>query len=89
MHLTVQLAAALLAGLVACGAGADDAITVQRNAADDRYRALIAEGRNAEAVTAGLDVLALTQQLHGEGSIELASPLTNLATAQLRNGDLR
>jgi tetratricopeptide (TPR) repeat protein len=27
--------------------------------------------------------------LHGEDSLELASPLTNLATAQLRNGDLR
>ncbi|MDP2324942.1 MAG: energy transducer TonB [Gammaproteobacteria bacterium] len=87
MHLTVQLAAVLLASLVAWRAGADDATTVQRDAADNRYRTLIAEGRNAEAVAAGLDVLTLTQHLHGEGSIELASPLTNLATAQLRNGD--
>lgn len=77
----------LLAGLVACRAGADDAVTAQRDAADNRYRTLIAEGRNVEAVAAGLEVLTFTQQLHGEGSIELASPLTNLATARLRNGD--
>jgi tetratricopeptide (TPR) repeat protein len=89
MRLTVQFAAALLATLLTCSAGADDGVTAQRDAADNRYRELIAEGRNAEAVAAGLEVLTLAQQQHGEGSVELASPLTNLATAQLRNGDLR
>jgi tetratricopeptide (TPR) repeat protein len=89
MRLTVQLAAALLAGLFACSAGADDATLERRDVADERYRELMAEGRNAEAVAAGLTVVNLTEQLHGKGSVELVSPLTNLATAQLRNGDLR
>ena len=61
----------------------------QLDAASERYLRLIAEGRNAEAVAAAQEVLALTRQLHGDDSVELASPLTNLATAQLRNGDLR
>lgn len=89
MRLTVQLAAALLPGLFACGASADDAILEQQELADNRYRELMAEGRNAEAVPAALDVVNLTQQLHGEDAVELGRPLTNLATAQLRNGDLR
>lgn len=93
MRRSVQLAAVLLTSALGVsagvGAGADDAIQAQRAAANDRYRDLMAEGRNAEAVAAGLDVVVLTRQLHGEGSPELASPLTNLATSQLRNGDLR
>lgn len=89
MRRSFRLAAVLLASVLGGGAGADDVIQAQRAAAHDRYRDLLAEGRNTEAVAAGLDVVMLTKQLHGEASPELASPLTNLATAQLRNGDLR
>jgi len=68
---------------------AEQTLATQRDAADERYLRLMAEGRNSEAIAAGEELLALTRQLHGEGSLQLASPLTNLATAQLRNGDLR
>jgi len=89
MRLTMQLAALLLAGLLAFGAGADDSLPEQKQFAEERFRQLIAEGRTAEAETAAKEVVNITQQLHGENSIELASPLTNLATTQLRNGDLQ
>jgi TonB family protein len=56
--------------------------------AGERYQRLMAEGRNAEAAAAGLEVVELTRRLAGDNSLELASPLTNLATAQLRNGNL-
>ena len=51
---------------------------------DERFRELMAEGRNTEAEAVARDVVNLTQQLHGENSVELASAYTNLATAQLR-----
>ncbi len=92
MQPTTQIAAALLCLLAATGAVGDTpdnaALAQQRDAAEERYQRLIAEGRNAEAVEAGQDVLTLTGQIHGADSVELASPLTNLGTAQLRNGDL-
>jgi tetratricopeptide (TPR) repeat protein len=99
MRVAALLAALLLIAPGAATSEADDgtagpvrveqALVPQRDAAEERYRRLMAEGRNAEAIAAGEEVVALTRQLHGEGSPELASPLTNLATAQLRNGDLR
>lgn len=85
--------AALLLLLIASGAaseGQDNAVLAQqRAAAEERYQLLSAEGRNAEAAAAGQEVVVLTGQLHGADSLELASPLTNLATAQLRSGALR
>jgi len=89
MRLTLQLAALLLAGMSSCGAGADDTLLEQKQTADERFRELMAEGRNADAELAAKEVLNITQQLHGERSVELARPYTNLATAQLRNGDLQ
>ena len=75
--------AALLLLLIASGAaseGQDNAVLAQqRAAAEERYQLLSAEGRNAEAAAAGLEVVVLTGQLHGADSLELASPLTNLA----------
>jgi TonB family protein len=88
MRFLARFAALLLAALGAAAA-AEQALAPQRDAAEERYLRLMAEGRNAEAIAAGEEVLTLTRQLHGESSLELASPLTNLATAQLRNGDLR
>jgi TonB family protein len=93
MRQVSRLTAILFVLLLATGAsgeGPDSAVLAQeRAAAEERYQRLIAEGRNAEAAAAGLEVVTLTGQLHGADSLELASPLTNLATAQLRNGDLR
>jgi TonB family protein len=89
---STRIAAALLMLLAAAGAAGQDPagapLAQQRDAAEERFQRLIAEGRNAEAAAAGVEVVTLTAQLHGQDSIELASPLTNLATAQLRNGDL-
>ncbi|MEO7386584.1 MAG: TonB family protein [Gammaproteobacteria bacterium] len=96
MHTALRLAAPLLVLLATTGARGEvpDALenlapTEQRDAAEERYQSLIAEGRNADAVVAALDIVTLTRQLDGADSIELASPLTNLATAQLRNGNLK
>lgn len=61
---------------------------VARAAAEARYQRLMAEERHAEAVVAGLEVVDLARRLAGDNSLELATPLTNLATAQLRNGNL-
>jgi TonB family protein len=93
MHPSIRPFAPLLLLLVATGArseGPDIATLAQdRAAAEERYQRLSAEGRNAEALAAGLEVVALTEQIHGSDSLELANPLTNLATAQLRDGALR
>jgi TonB family protein len=87
-----RIAAALLILFAAGGATGQEqdaaALAQQRDAAEERYQRLMAEGRNAEATATGQEVVNLTDQLHGPDSVELASPLTNLATAQLRNGDL-
>jgi len=80
----------LLLALGAAGEAQDSApLTAERAAAEERYQRLLAEGRNAEAAAAGLEVVTLTEKLHGTGSAELAGPLVGLATAQLRNGNLR
>ncbi len=81
--LTVVAALLLLAPGVAVIAADESA------AATERYLRLMTEGRNAEAIAAAQEVLTLTQQEFGASSIEVAAPLINLATAQLRNGDLR
>ncbi len=77
-------AAVLLLAPVVAFTGADESA-----AAAKRYLRLLAEGRNGEAAAAAQDVLTLTQQQFGAGSVEVAGPVINLATAQLRNGDLR
>ncbi|MBL8200300.1 MAG: TonB family protein [Chromatiales bacterium] len=81
----------LLLGITGAGGEVpvDAPVAAERAAAEERYQRLIAEDRNAEAAAAAVEVVNLTAQLHGTDSIELAGPLTNLATAQLRNGDLR
>lgn len=60
----------------------------KRAAAQQRFLQRMDEGRPADAVPAALEVAELTRQLYGASSILLASPLTNLATAQLESGDL-
>lgn len=57
-------------------------------AARTRFLRLLEDGRNAEAVTAGEEVLALTRAEFGSDNSRAAAPLTNLATARLRAGDL-
>lgn len=84
MRISGVLAALLLISLCA-----PQAVAQQSDAAEERYLRLMAEGRNAEAIAAAQEVLTTARQLHGDDSLPLASPLTNLATAQLRNGDLR
>lgn len=59
-----------------------------REAAQARFLSLLEQGRNEEAVAAARDVVELTRQESGEDSTELAAPLTNLATALYRAGDL-
>lgn len=90
MRRTASLAIALL--LMAGAAHSQDTGTAdvarQREAAEERYQRLMAEGMNADATAAGTEVVALVTREFGPDSIELASPLTNLATAQLRSGDL-
>jgi TonB family protein len=49
---------------------------------------LLEEDRPADAIPAAFEVLELTRELEGEDNAALVTPLTNLATAQLRAGDL-
>jgi TonB family protein len=49
---------------------------------------LLEEDRPADAVPAALEVLDLTRELEPDDQNALVVPLTNLATAQLRAGDL-
>jgi TonB family protein len=49
---------------------------------------LLEEDRPADAVPAALEVLDLTRELEPDDEDALVVPLTNLATAQLRAGDL-
>ena len=84
MRIPALLAAMLLFALAGTATGADE-----REAATERYLRLMAEGRNGEAIAAAREVVTLAQQQFGAGSIEVAGPVINLATAQLRNGDLR
>jgi TonB family protein len=57
-------------------------------AARTRFLRLMDDGSYAEAAVAGSELVELTRAEFGDGSIRLATPLTNLGTAQLRAGDL-
>lgn len=65
-----------------------DAVVAPRDAAQARFLSLLDQGRNEEAVAAAREVVELTRQESGEGSVELAVPITNLAVALYRAGDL-
>ena len=60
----------------------------RRSAAYQRMLRLLEEDRPADAVPAAFEVLQLTRELDGDDTVALVTPLTNLATAQLRAGDL-
>ncbi len=60
----------------------------RRTAAYERMLRLLEEDRPAEAIPAAFEVVTLTQELEGNDNAALVTPLTNLATAQLRTGDL-
>jgi TonB family protein len=65
-----------------------EAVLARRDAAQQTFVRLIDEERYDEAITIAGDIVALTTRIYGEKSIELAMPLANLATAQMRHGDL-
>jgi tetratricopeptide (TPR) repeat protein len=70
-------------------AAAEDTPLAARLAAEeDRYQRLMADDKPAEALEAARLVVESTRELHGADSVELASPLTNLATAEMRSGQL-
>ncbi len=94
--LAVTCAGAAL-GNPAPGAGEDDSGTPastpetareRRSAAYQRMLRRLEEDRPAEAVPAALEVVELTRELEPDDEEALVTPLTNLATAQLRAGDL-
>ena len=60
----------------------------RRSAAYQRMLRLLDEDRPADAVPAAFEVVELTRELEGDDNAALLTPLTNLATAQLRAGDL-
>lgn len=60
----------------------------RRSAAYQRMLRLLEEDRPADAVPAALEVVELTRELEPEDEEALVVPLTNLATTQLRAGDL-
>jgi tetratricopeptide (TPR) repeat protein len=60
----------------------------RRDAAQEQFVRLADEKRYDEAVTLATQIVDLTVQAYGDKSIELAGPLTNLATVQMRRGDL-
>jgi TonB family protein len=64
------------------------ALLARRDAVQETFLRLIDEQRYEEAVRVGREAVDLTARIHGEQSIELASPLVNLATAQMHQGDL-
>jgi tetratricopeptide (TPR) repeat protein len=68
-------------------ATAEGTVSARRMAARSRFLRLLDENRNAEAVVAGTELVALTREEFGADSIRLATPLTNLGTAQLRAGN--
>lgn len=67
---------------------AAETIADRRAAAYQRMLRLLEEDRPADAVPAAFEVLELTRELEGEDNAALVTPLTNLATAQMRAGDL-
>lgn len=58
-----------------------------REDAHKRFLRLNDEERYEEALDAALEVVLLTQEEIGADTIELATPLVNLATMQTKNGD--
>jgi len=60
----------------------------RRVEAQKRFLRLIDEERFEEATAAALHVVTLTREEFGEDSMELITPLVNLATAQMRTDDL-
>ncbi|MCU0976097.1 MAG: tetratricopeptide repeat protein [Steroidobacteraceae bacterium] len=71
-------------GLAESGAALD----ARRGEAYERFRALVAEGRYAEAVPLAREVLQLTEQLDPDHA-ELPTAYNNLGVAELRAGDPR
>ena len=59
----------------------------QRDAAQQTFLRLTAEDNYEEAAVIAAQIVDLTTRLYGEKSIELATPLTNLATAQMHRGN--
>ena len=59
-----------------------------RLAAYERMLDLVDEKRYEEAVDAAREVVRLTEEEFGPESLELASPVDNLATVQMLNGEL-
>ena len=69
-------------------AAAAEATDDRRSAAYQRMLRLLEEDRPADAVPAAFEVVQLTREREGVDNLALVTPLTNLATAQLRAGDL-
>lgn len=65
-----------------------ETVREQRTAAYERMLRLLEEDRPADAVPAAFEVVELTRELDSDDTGTLVTPLTNLATAQLRAGDL-
>jgi len=75
---------------VASSAPADPpTITDPIDAAYNRFLRLRDEGRTEEATAAALQVAMLNQERHGLDSMEIVTPLINLAVMQSQTGDLR
>lgn len=72
----------------AAGATDRDTLLVERELAQAQFLRLMEEKRYAEAETIATQIVRITTQLSAEQDIALASPLKNLATAQLEKGDL-
>jgi tetratricopeptide (TPR) repeat protein len=75
-------------GAVATEVDQPSTLDGRRAAAHERLLRLLDEGRAAEAVSAANEVVELTRQIAGGDDERLAVPLMNLASAQLRAGDL-
>jgi len=90
---TVLTTGATENALVAIDAPEEEAATpVPANdpldAAYNRFLRLRDEGRTEEATAAALQLATLTQERHGLDSMEIVTPLVNLAVMQSKTGDL-
>jgi TonB family protein len=65
-----------------------EALLAERELAQGQFLRLMDEKRFAEAEAIAAQVVKLTQRIFGENDIALASPLKNLATAELGKGDV-
>ncbi len=85
-------AAVAAAGDVPAAALAGDAergtLIARRDAAQQTFLRLNDEQRYAEAAAIAAQIVDLTQRAYGDGSVEMAAPLTNLATTQMLQGEL-